>query len=356
MDLNTVKKLGNSPVTVPEIGTGLASWGENFLGYGKTHTAEDIYQAYRVCLDAGINFFDTAPGYGMGESERLLGKCVKKDGRPVIISTKFAAPDPLSTLFEPKTVPRPEKKRRTPENMMEESLDNSLHRLGVETVDLFTLHFPPAERLLDDYMDALAVMVSKGKARAVGVSNFSAPMLRRAHTRLAQRDIPLASVQSAFSLLYRYPEHNGVLDACRELNISLIATGPLAQGVLTGKHRSGETKLTGFQTFISQMTRIDWYGETKGQESRRERFFTKPRALQNEKLEPLFQVLEDIAKTHEKSIAQVAVNWLLAMDPLVIPIPGAKNARQAAENAGIAGWSLTEEEYRRISQAEVDSR
>ena len=97
----------------------------------------------------------------MGESERLLGKCVKKDGRPVIISTKFAAPDPLSTLFAPKTVPRPEKKRRTPENMMEESLDNSLHRLGVETVDLFTLHFPPAERLLDDYMDALAVMVSK---------------------------------------------------------------------------------------------------------------------------------------------------------------------------------------------------
>ena len=243
LNIIAIKKLGNTEVTIPEIGVGLASWGENFLGYGKTHTAEDIYQAYRVCLDTGINFFDTAPGYGRGESERLLGECMRKDGRPAIISTKFAIPDPLSSLFAPKTSPHTVKKRRTPENMMEESLDNSLRRLGVSKVDLFTLHFPPAERMLDEYMDALAGMVKKGKARAVGVSNFSAHMLRQAHARLVSHGIPLASIQSAFSLLSRYPEQNGVLEACRELNISLIATGPLAQGVLTGKHQSGQLKL-----------------------------------------------------------------------------------------------------------------
>jgi len=87
-----------------------------------------------------------------------------------------------------------------------------------------------------------------------------------------------------------------------------------------------------------------------------ERLLSTPQALRAEKLDPLFHVLEDIAKTHERSIAQAAVNWLLAASPLVVPIPGVKNARQASENAGIAGWALSKEEFQRISQAETETR
>ena len=142
----------------------------------------------------------------------------------------------------------------------------------------------------------------------------------------------------------------------RELNVSLIATIPLAQGVLTGKYRSGKELPSLFQRTIAQLTRIDWFGEMNGKESFFKRLFTTPRSLQREQLEPVFKVLEEIAKAHGKTIPQVAVNWLMTTDPCVIPIPGAKNARQAGENAGALGWRLTKEEYQRISQTEIASR
>ncbi|MCL2322520.1 MAG: aldo/keto reductase [Oscillospiraceae bacterium] len=345
MTNHELKKLGNSEVMIPEIGVGLASWGERHLGYGTTHSEEDIYQAYRTSLDNGLNFFDTAPGYGGGESECLLGKCFRKDGRPIVISTKYAPPN----MFEPSIKPR------KPCEMLE-SLDKSLQRLGVEQVDLFTLHFPPSKRLLDEYMDIFVKAIKSGKTRAVGVSNFSESMLRMAHKRLADQGIPLASIQSGYSILQRNPEENGVLKSCRELKVSLIATGPLAQGVLTGKHRSGQVPLSRFQRTIAQLSRIDWFGEMEGNGSFFKRLFTRPRSLNKQKLEPLFAVLEDVAKIHEKTIAQVAVNWLLTTDPLVVPIPGAKNMRQASENAGAVGWRLSQEEYQRINQAEIESR
>lgn len=334
------RKLGASELVVPALGIGIWSWGDKSVwGYGQSYTRDDITQAYRTSLDAGLNFFDTAEIYGSGESERILGACRREDGRPILIASKYA-PMPM----------------RISAKKLLSSLDTSLERLGVECIDLYQIHMPPPISRLNELLDALAEAVRAGRVRTVGVSNFSASMMRQAHARLARHGIPLASNQVRYSLLHRYPETNGVLDACRELDVALIAYSPLEQGVLTGKFRSGPVPMPFARRLLSSFARIDPFGDTKGSVSTLQRLLSPARATQHKRLEPLFVVLEEIAHAHEKTIAQVALNWLLVRDECIIPIPGAKNAKQASENAGALGWRLTDEEHARISQAEIASR
>ncbi len=309
------RHLGASGIVVPPMGVGVWSWGDkSFWGYGKDYTREDISQAYKACQDAGLNFFDTAEMYGRGESERILGECIREDGRPVVIASKFA---PLPNRFSSRSLLK--------------ALDASLERLNVKTIDLYQIHWPYTFLSVDALMDALAEAVRSGKVRAVGVSNYGADLMRRAHARLARHDIPLTSNQVHYNLLHRKPEKNGVLDVCRELNVALIAYSPLEQGLLTGKYRivAGQT--------IS----------VSGQR----RFSRSFRASQLRKIEPLLQTMEEIAKAHGKAMGQVALNWLLLKDELIVPIPGAKNVKQASENAGAIGWRLTREEFERIDVA-----
>jgi aryl-alcohol dehydrogenase-like predicted oxidoreductase len=309
------RHLGASGIVVPPMGVGVWSWGDkSFWGYGQDYTREDVTLAYKACLDTGLNFFDTAEMYGRGESERILGKCIREDGRPVIIASKFA---PLPNRLSARS--------------LLEALDASLERLNVKTMDLYQIHWPYSLIGVDALMDALAQAVHSGKVRAVGVSNYGAKLMRRAHARLARHDIPLASNQVHYNLIHRKPEKNGVLDACRELNVALIAYSPLEQGLLTGKYRivAGQAiSVTGPRRFTPAF-----------------------RTSQRRKIEPLLQTMEDIATTHSKTVGQVALNWLLSKDECIIPIPGAKNVRQASENAGATGWRLTGEEFKRIDLA-----
>jgi aryl-alcohol dehydrogenase-like predicted oxidoreductase len=342
------RKLGASELVVPALGIGIWSWGDkNIWGYGQSYTQDDVTQAYRTCLDAGFNFFDTAEMYGSGESERLLGACRRVDGRPIVIASKFAPP--LSRFS----------RTRTSAHSLLEALDHSLERLGVECIDLYQIHFPSPLLKVDALMDVLAEAEQAGKVRAVGVSNYSAAMMRQAHTRLAQHHIPLASNQVHYNLLHRYPETNGVLDTCRELNVALIAYSPLEQGILSGKYRVGSAPASipfGRRLLASIGPRLDPLGDTKGSISTFQRLLHGTRDTRPAKLEPLFVVLEEIARAHKKTIAQVSLNWLVCQDECIIPIPGAKNARQASENIGALGWRLTEEECARINQAEVATR
>jgi aryl-alcohol dehydrogenase-like predicted oxidoreductase len=340
------RKLGASELVVPALGIGVWSWGDKSIwGYGQSYTRDDVTQAYRTCLDAGFNFFDTAEMYGNGESERLLGACRREDGRPIIIASKFAPP---LTRFS---------RTRSSAHALLGALDHSLERLGVECIDLYQIHFPSPLLKVDALMDVLAEVVQAGKVRAVGVSNYSAAMMRQAHARLARHNIPLASNQVHYSLLHRYPETNGVLDACRELDVALIAYSPLEQGVLSGKYRTGPVSMPLARRLLASIgPRLDPLGDTKGSLPVFKRLLYGTRDKRPEKLEPLFVVLEEIARAHEKTIAQVALNWLVQQDACIIPIPGAKNARQASENVGALGWRLTEEEHARISQAETASR
>ena len=127
-------------------------------------------------------------------------------------------------------------------------------------------------------------------------------------------------------------------------------------GILSGKYRTGEVSYPRLFWPYFYMSQLDPFKETAGSKPLRRRVFSRPRELRRAKLEPLFVVLEEIAEAHGKTISQVALNWLINKDPLVVPIPGAKNARQARENAGALGWHLMEEECARINQAEIDSR
>lgn len=302
--------IGHGGPRVAPLGVGVWSWGERaFWGYGKDFGREDVAAAFRASVEAGVTLFDTAELYGGGESERLLGELARGSETPVVVATKFA---PWPSRLSART--------------LRAALDGSLARLGRERVELYQIHWPYTLLSIESLMDALADAVTEGKVGAVGVSNYSARQMRRAHAALARRGVPLASNQVQYSLLYRQPEANGVLDTCRELGVTPIAYSPLAQGVLTGKYPPGAAP-SGPRRF----TRTFRPGNL--------------RAAQG-----VVELLRGIGEDHGgKTPEQVALNWLIGRGAL--PIPGAKNARQATSNAGALGWTLHEAEMAALDRA-----
>jgi aryl-alcohol dehydrogenase-like predicted oxidoreductase len=205
------------------------------------------------------------------------------------------------------------------------ALDASLSRLGRQTIDLYYVHFPYSLLSIETLMDLMAQAVAAGKISAVGVSNFNAEQMRRAATRLARHGIPLAANQVRYNLLHRQPEWNGVLDACRELNVALVAYRPLERGRLRS-HAFPD--------------------ETSGLPSP-----TGGRAKPTSREQAIQETLQAIAQQRGKSVSQVALNWLLRRDAHVIPIPGTTKASHAIENAGALGWQLSDDEFAAIDQA-----
>jgi aryl-alcohol dehydrogenase-like predicted oxidoreductase len=300
--------IGNTDLRVSPLGVGTWQWGDaGYWTYGRDYRHADVADAYMASRAAGITFFDTAEIYGRGESEKIVGDLVRGDSG-VIVATKFA---PLPSRWTARAV--------------SQALDASLARLGMTSVDLYQVHWPYTLMNIPMLMNALADFVEAGKARAIGVSNYSARQMRRAHDALARRGMPLASNQVSYSLLQRQPERNGVLMACRDLNVRLIAYSPLAQGILTGKYHNGAPHPDGV---------------------RRLRGAFRESALR--KTQPLIQRLEQIGATHGgKTPSQVALNWLIRRGAL--PIPGAKNGQQAASNAGALDWMLTDDEFAQLT-------
>jgi len=261
---------------------------------------EPVSQVAQSFLDAGGNFFDTAEVYGLGKSERLLGTCLQQNTRPVVVASKFAPwPYRLSC------------------RQFMDALDASLSRLGLPAIDLYYIHWPFTFLKVETLMDMMAQAVEAGKVRAVGVSNFNAGQMRRAAARLARYDIPLAANEVHYSLLHRKPEVNGVLDACRELDVALVAYYPLEAGRLKSKETSSTSS-----TSIS--------AKQEGE---------------------LRKTLTEIANKRGKSVSQVSLNWLLRRDKHVIPIPGATSARHVLDNVDMLSWEMADEEFAAIDQA-----
>jgi aryl-alcohol dehydrogenase-like predicted oxidoreductase len=173
-------------------------------------------------------------------------------------------------------------------------------------------------------MNLMADAVDAGNVRAVGVSNYSARQMREAHAALGRRGLPLASNQVQYSLLHRDPERDGVLEACRELGVTLIAYMPLASGALTGKY-SAAHRPAGWRRYMP-------YFRGKGLVT----------------MERVNGVLRDLAGRHDRTPSQVALRWLI-QQPNVLPIPGAKDGRQATQNAGALSFDLTEAEMETLS-------
>jgi aryl-alcohol dehydrogenase-like predicted oxidoreductase len=320
---------------VPAMGVGTMLWLP-----GKSITEDELAKTYAACVDSGLIFFDTAEIYGNGVSERIIGKCIKKDKRPVMIASKFAPPSQMIPIKQKRTTVSP----NSPHALMD-ALDGSLSRLGIEYLDLYQMHAPPSKNSIADYMDVMAEAVKGGKVRAVGVCNFSEVQIREAYTALAKHNIPLATAMVGYNLLRRWAETNGVFAVCKEMGISVIPYAPLAEGILTGKYRSKAKKVPLSYTVALYFGHLNITKEQNNASPFIKRLLSKPREIDKKKIEPLFKAMDEIAAAHEKTLAQIAINWLLTNEEVcIIPIPGMKNIKQVKDNIGALGWKMTREE------------
>jgi len=304
--------LGENGPTVTSLGIGTWAWGDKlFWNYGNDYGASQVQEAFEATLDAGISFFDTAEIYGLGESESLLGRFMKQLGRPAQIATKYF---PMPWRFSAHSV--------------SDALTESLKRLQVEQVALYQVHMPFAFFMSQEtLMNALADEVKRGRIGSVGVSNYSAEQMREAHGYLAARGVPLAVNQVRYSLLARKIESNGIMDTARQLGVTLLAYSPLAQGLLTGKYTPEK------HVELRDARRIDPGFSKSGLE----------------KIAPVVKLLQQFGEKYDRTPAQVALNWLVSQGN-VVPIPGAKTAQQAKQNAGALGWSLNPEDAAQLEQ------
>jgi len=298
--------LGKSGIKVSIIGLG--AWQASGKTWGADVEDENIVKAIRRAYELGINFIDTAEAYGNGHSEEVVGKAVKEIGREnLVIATKVHG-------------------AHLRYNELLKAAEHSLKRLGIKEIDLYQVHWPdPWEQIpLKHTMRAMEQLYKEGKIRAIGVSNFAVRDLEEARKHLSVTDI--VSNQVRYNMLQREIEEE-VLPYCKRESISIIAWSPIAQGALTGKYN------------ISNKPSDDV--------RRGNKLFSDYNLREISKLIP---VLEKVAKARNKTVAQVALNWLLRKGN-VIPIPGAKNPRQAEENAGAADWRLTSQELKEIEDA-----
>ena len=279
------RPLGRSGINVPALGVGTNRWA------GGTDDAR-LAATFGAAIDTGIGFLDTAEIYTGGRSEKAIGRAARQDGRPFLLASKFA-PYPY---------------RLTP-GQLTSALDRTLERLGCESIDLYYLHFPYSPLGVGAWMKPMAKAVKDGKIRAVGVSNCDVAQMRKAATVLARDGIPLAANQVQYSLAHRKPETNGVLDACREMDVALVAYRPIGGGSIgTGSEKDpSRSELTG--------------------------------------------VLREAAESHGATARQAALAWLLKRDDHVVAIPGATNADHVRENAGALALGLTQDEFDAIDKA-----
>jgi aryl-alcohol dehydrogenase-like predicted oxidoreductase len=275
-----LRALGRSGLRVPALGVGTNHWGAPGKGAGV------LFPVFSAALDAGANLFDTAEVYQFGGSERALGECMRRDPRPVLVVDKFA---PYPTRF-------------SSESLLT-ALEESLARLDTHAVDLYLIHFPFTFMGIASLMDVLAEAARAGKVRAVGVSNFSGRQMHVAAERLERHGIALAANEVHFSLLHRDPERNGVLEACRKLDVALVAYRPLGGGRIRQGAPTNDGTLAG------------------------------------------------IARARQKTVAQVALNWLLCKDERIIAIPGATSVGHLRENLGAVGWTLSDEEFAALERS-----
>lgn len=308
-----VVRLGKTNLGLSPLGIGAWSWGDKtFWQFGTGYNAGDVDQAIQTSLDHGINFFDTAEVYGFGASEKLLGAYVRAKKPSLIIATKFF-PYPW----------------RWSKSSLLSALRGSLKRLGVPYVDLYQVHQPLPPVSVETWMAGMADVVEAGLAHAVGVSNYNAAWTRRAHAALARRSIPLASNQVKYSLLDRHIERDGTMQTCQELGVTIIAYSPIEMGLLTGKYTPANLPpgLRGRRYNRAYLARI----------------------------QPVIAALREIGTAHDgKTPAQVALNWTICKG--TVPIPGAKNAHQAQENAGALDWQLTTAEIAALDTASASAQ
>ncbi len=305
--METTKGSFSSVFAGNEIGIGTWAWGDRFVwGYGHGYREADIESAFNETISNGVTFFDTAEVYGLGKSESFLGKLLPTCKTPVKIATKFM-PFPW----------------RLGGHALRSALLASLERLGLKKVDLYQIHWPLPPRSVEIWMKQMAEAHAEGLLEGIGVSNYDLARTENAAEALAKTGLRLASNQVEYHLLDRKIEKNGLLQYCNKSGIKIIAYSPLAMGMLSGKYTP----------------------ENPPRGARASQYSSEFLA----RIQPLIRLLKKIGQDHEgKTAAQVALNWVICKE--TFPIPGAKNARQAADNCGAVGWKLTPDEINLLDE------
>lgn len=307
------RKLGKSGLEVSAIGFGCM--GLNF-GYGRALEKKDAMKLIHDAADRGVTFFDTAEVYGPFTNEEIVGEALAPIRERVVIATKFGFDIDPQTGRQNGMDSRPERIRQV--------ADASLKRLGVDVIDLFYQHRVDPNVSIEEVAGAVKNLIAAGKVRHFGLSEPGAQTVRRAHAVQ-----PVAALQNEYSLWTRGPETNGILQACEELGIGLVPYSPLGKGFLTGA-MTKDTKLdeNDFRSILPRFT---------------------PEAMAANAA--LVDLLKRIAGKKKATAAQIALAWLLAQRPWIVPIPGTTKLARLEENIGAANVELTKDDLAEIERA-----
>jgi aryl-alcohol dehydrogenase-like predicted oxidoreductase len=298
------RSIGSLKVSVVGIGCNNFGWRIN---------ASNTAKVVDAALDAGINFFDTADIYAKGESETFLGKALGPRRNQIVLATKFG-------------LPMDDERKGAKPAYIKRALEDSLHRLNTDHIDLYQLHKPDPSTPIPDTLAALDELVKAGKVREIGCSNFSADQIQEAECAIKSGAAKFVSVQNEYSMLNRAPEAD-VLPACLHAKMGFIPYFPLANGLLTGKYRKGQP--------LPQGTRgADGFG---------------PKVFTEENLNKV-EALIQFATNHGHTMLELAMSWLAAQPAVASVIAGAKTAEQAHSNAGAASWKLSPDQLRTVDQ------
>jgi len=318
MQSNDLRRLGNSDLLVSPVGLGCLQFsrGKGVSGMmWPSLRRQEINDIVRASISGGINWFDTAELYGWGESERALSRSLDDLDVPrndIVIATKWW---PLLRTA----------------GSITGTIGKRLSALNTPKIDLYQIHNPFSFSSINSEMKKMAKLVEQGEIRYVGVSNFSANGMRKAHKELSKYGLTLVSNQVNYSLLKRQIEKNGVLDTAKELGISLIAYSPLGRGLLTGKFHDNPDLIKSRHIF--------------------RKYYASLNKKKLKKSSSVVKALKSIALKYQVSPSQIALNWVINVQgEVVVTISGATKAGQASDNAGAMNFELSEDDLAYLSE------
>jgi aryl-alcohol dehydrogenase-like predicted oxidoreductase len=312
------RELGRSGLEVSAIGLGCM--GISF-SYATRLSKEDGVALMRAAVERGVTFFDTAEVYGPFENEDVVGQALRPFREQVVIATKFGFDIDPGTGQNRGVSSRPDHVRR--------AVEGSLKRLGIDSIDLLYQHRVDPNVPIEDVAGTVRELIAAGKVKHFGMSEPGVGTLRRAHAVQ-----PVAALQNEYSLWWRAPETNGILQACDELGIGFVPYSPLGKGFLTGA-MGKDTKLPE-SDFRSSIPRFS------------------PEAM--EKNQAFVELLRRVAQEKGTTPAQIALAWLLAQRPYIVPIPGTIKLHRLEENIGAADVALSRDDLLQIGEAASDIR
>lgn len=306
------RRLGNSEISISPIGFG--TWGIGGPPFWSEKDANESTNAVKAALDNGVNLIDTAPVYGFGRSEEIVGKAIRDRRGDVVLATKCGLrwkSESLKGLYHDLSA-----------SSVREEVENSLRRLKTDHIDLYQIHWPDPKTDIDETMIELNNLKEQGKIGEIGVSNFSVEQIEK-----ALKIAPVISLQPKYNLVEREIEKD-ILPFCRDKNIGILAYSPLASGILTGKYNA-DTKFDG------------WRGKKNFG------------VFQKETFGPAMEIvnkLKDYASSIEISLLHLSIQWVISQPGVTCALVGANKTEQVRENVEALQFLLSSDDLIEIGK------